>query len=1013
MERSDHLVFGPFLLETEKKRLWRGDKKIPLRPTSVAVLQMLVENAPDVVTKEQILKHVWAGTYVTRIVLRVCIREIRQALGDDAKVAQYVETVGRKGYRFIGQTEAGKSRSLDSGLGEEFEDIVGRTEDLSQLEEWFGQVRRGIRKIVFVTGEPGIGKSTVVELLLSRMRTDRRVKVGRGQCLEQYGEGEPYLPVLEAFGRLCRDPGGAPVAALLSRYAPTWMIQMPSLLSSAELASLQQRVSGANHQRMLREMADALEALTNESVVVLVLEDLHWSDYSTLELLAYLAQRQERIRLMVIGTYRPADLTTGHPLKKIKHEMQVRRQCEELPLALLSKEEVSTYVTKRVPENVASAELTSLIHRRTEGNALFMVNMVNVLQGQMVERDGRWELPVGIENLRVPESLRQVIEEKIERLSVEDRQILEAASAEGREFSCAAIAVATGRGPIEIEERCADLMRQSQFIQETDVGTWPDGTVTARYEFIHVLYHEVFYNRVTPGRRAQLHLRIGERLEQGYGDQTRDIAAELALHFEYGRDFQRAVHFLQQAADLATQRFAYPESVNHLTKALKLIKTFADTPERTRLELKSQISLGVALTATKGYAAPEVKQAYDRARELCQQIGQTAQIAPVLRGLAAFYYVRAELSTARELGEQLLLLAQTQSDESLLLEAHFTLGGSLFSLSEFTSALQHLEQGICLSDPQKYRGHAMLYGQDPGVTCLSRASHALWFLGYPDHALVRSQESLALAQELAHPHSLAYAWAFAALFYQLRGEPLMVQLQAERAFDLATEQGFPIWRSMGEILRGWSIGLQGRTQEGIALLQQGIATWRAIGAEVSLPYYFSLLAEVYGRNRDFQRGINVLDEALSLVSRTDDRWWEAELYRLKGELVLQVQGLEGKVPGKEEDHKAKDKRQKSTPLSSLLLTPSIQMEKEAEICFQEALSAARRQQAKSLELRAATSLARLWKQQHRETEARQLLSEMCSWFTEGFDTPTLREAKALLDKLGKAAPRGSSDVSSR
>ncbi len=468
MERVSQLTFGPFRLDTEKKHIWREDQQLPLRRTSVEVLQMLVEHAPDTLTKTQVLKYVWAGAYVTDIVLRVCIREIRQALGDDAKVPQYVETIGRKGYRYIGPMVEGKALSTKKELGEGFEHIVGRRDELEQLDEWFGKARRNMRQIVFVTGEPGIGKTTLVEMFLARVRTDRRVRIGRGQCLEQYGEGESYLPILEALGRLCRDPGGAPIAALLSRYAPTWMIQMPALLSSAEVASLQQRIQGANQQRMLREMADALEALTNETVFILVLEDLHWSDYSTLELLAYLAQRQERIRLMVIGTYRPADLTTGHPLKKIKREMQVRHQCEELSLALLNKEEVATYVGKHLLEKVFSAELTDLVHRRTEGNALFMVNMVNMLREQMVEKGGRWKLSLNVEDLHMPESLHQAIEEKLDRLSVDDRQILEAASVEGREFSSTVIAAATGRDPLEIEERCADLMRQSQFIQETE-----------------------------------------------------------------------------------------------------------------------------------------------------------------------------------------------------------------------------------------------------------------------------------------------------------------------------------------------------------------------------------------------------------------------------------------------------------------------------------------------------------------------------------------------------------------
>jgi DNA-binding winged helix-turn-helix (wHTH) protein/Leucine-rich repeat (LRR) protein len=426
MERLAPLTFGPFRLDTVAKKLWWGEHEVPIRTTPAVVLQMLVEHAPEVVTKEQILRHIWSGKYVSKVALRVCISEIRQALRDDVKKPQFVETVGRKGYRYIGEIEEKESSNLKT-LGEGFEYIVGRREEVEQLKAWFDRARRGFRQVIFVTGEPGIGKTTLVEMLLAHLRfDDRHVRIGRGQCLEQYGEGEPYLPILEAFGRLCRGAGGAPVSEILSRCAPTWLIQMPALLSSADIALLQQRIQGANQQRMLRELVDSLEALTIDSPFVLVLEDLHWSDYSTLEFLSYLAQRHERLRLMIIGTYRPADLTTGHPFKKIKREMQVRRQCEELPLPLLSWEEVTIYMEKQLPKITILPELTNLVYRITEGNALFMSIVVRRLRQQIVERNGQLELPVILDDLR---SLLRTLpwgsfEERLNHLSFDKQQII-------------------------------------------------------------------------------------------------------------------------------------------------------------------------------------------------------------------------------------------------------------------------------------------------------------------------------------------------------------------------------------------------------------------------------------------------------------------------------------------------------------------------------------------------------------------------------------------------------------
>ncbi|MGE0824968.1 MAG: AAA family ATPase [Candidatus Binatia bacterium] len=985
MEHPAQLVFGPFRLDPKKKQVWRGEELLKLRPMAVSVLQMLVEHSGEVVEKGQLLKKVWAGTYVTKTVLKVCVREIREVLGDDAKSPRYVETVGRQGYRFIGALKANEILFSNASSQEGFTYVVGRAPEIRQLDEWFDKAMRGARQIVFVTGEAGIGKTTLVDLFLGRFQTENRIRIGRGQCLEQYGEGEPYLPIFDALGRLCREPGQESVKALLGQQAPTWLAQMPALLTEAEMTTLQQRVQGATRQRMLREMAEALEALSQESPLVLVLEDLHWSDHSTVELLSYLAQRQSRTRLFVIGTYRPGDLLNAHPLKRIKHELEIRRQCQEVAVGLLSQQEVATYLSKRFPEREVPEALARVIHCRTEGNALFMINVIDALTNQklLVAKESQWELQGGIENFRIPESLRQVIEQKLEQLSVADQQLLEAASVEGEEFTAAALAAAIGSDVLEVEERCAGLVRQQRFIAGRGTSLWPDGTVSARFGFLHTLYHEVLYARLTPARCSQLHQCIGERLEKGYGERTREIAAELALHFEHGRDAQRTIQYLRQAAENANARFAYHEHVSLLTRGLSLLQQLPDSPERMRQELQWQVSLGVALMATKGYAAPEAKRAYDRARELCQQMGQTPQLIPVLKGLAAFYYVRAELQTAREIGERILRLAQEEGDPSLLLEAHQELGGTLSSLGEFRAALDHLEQGIRLYDPDKHQSHKVIYGQDPGVACLCRTSHALWLLGYPDHALSKSCDALVLAKKNEHPHSLAYALSSSVILRQLRWEVRETYEQAEVVTHVAKDYEFPIWRTVGEILQGWGSAMQGRYSQGLSLIQQGITSWREIGAEISLPYFLSLLAEVYGKNGEPQNGLDVLTEAFSLASRTGECWWEAELYRLRGELLLQVQlqteGIESR------NRKTK--------------TYAHVVEAEALTALQQALDIAQRQNAQSLVLRAAVSLSHFLQRFGKIAEARDVLSRAYGSFTEGFETPGLQRAKALLEEL--------------
>ncbi len=973
MTGAGYLVFRSFQLDPVKKRLWQGKKEVKLRPMAVAVLQVLIEHAGKVIPKEDLLKQVWAGTYVTKTALKVCIREIRQALRDKVTAPRYIETVGQEGYRFVGHTDTGKPNHTSSSIHTEVEPVVGREQDMAQLQQWLIEAKRGVRQCVFLTGEAGVGKTTLVDLFLARLRPDGSTRVGYGQCVEQYGEGEAYLPVLEAVGRLCREPGSAQLMALLRRYAPTWLVQMPSLLAEAELASLQQNVQGMTRQRMLREIAEAIEALTAEHLLVLVLHDLQWSDYSTLELIAYLARRRERARLMILGTYRPTDIAPSHPLKGIHQELHAHGQCKELLVNLLTESEVSTYLAKRFLASSAPRELAKVIHQRTDGNALFMVQLVNSLASRLQAKktDGLWKKEEA-EEVCLPDTLRQLIEYKLEKLHPEERRLLEAASVTGREFGAAAVAAAVGEEAVQIEERCAELVRGHQFIQLTGTSEWPDGTITTRYRFSHALYQEVLYHQLMPGKKTYLHRVVGERLEQGYCDRRPEFAAELSMHFERGRDYLRAIQYLGQAAEHATRQCAYHETVHYLLRALELLKTLPDTLERAGQELRLQINLGVSLMATKGYASPEAKQAYDRACALCQQGSQTPQLVPVLRGLAAFSYVRAELQTARTLGEQALSLARQQQNEDLLLEAYQEMGGTLFNLGEFAAALTHLEQGFVRYDRQKHRSHTALYGQDPGVSCLSRLATTLWFLGYPDQALIKNQEALDLAYELSHPHSLAYALNFAAGLHQLCGQGQMCQERAEAAIKLAAEHGFPIWAAMGAVFRGWALAAQGQTEKGIAEMHEGLAFWRAVGAEISVPYFLAFLAEAYAKGGQTGKGLSLVAEAQALVHKTQDCWWEAELYRLNGELLKQQTKEEGR---------------------------KVNVDEEAAECFYRARTLARRQRATILELRAALSLGQLWLRQGQYAEARQLLAETYSWFTEGFHTADLQKAKAFLAEL--------------
>jgi predicted ATPase len=498
------------------------------------------------------------------------------------------------------------------------------------------------------------------------------------------------------------------------------------------------------------------------------------------------------------------------------------------------------------------------------------------------------------------------------------------------------------------------------------VTTWPNGTVVTRYAFQHALYQQVVYERLGAGWRVRLHQRLGEGLAAAYGAQAGEVAAELAEHFERSYDVRRAVHYLQQAAEKAAQRYAPCEVVVLLTRALALLRQLPETPVHLQQELALQIALGAALLATKGYAAPEVAQTYTRARQLCQHLEDPQQLFPVLRGLWNYYQGRAELQTAHALSAQLLTLAQQTRDPAMLSAAHRALGSTLLFLGAPAAAHAHLAHALALYDAQQHRAAAFLYGDEAGVVCRSRIAWTLWYLGYPDQGLARSEETVTLAEQMASPFSLDFALSGAALFHQLRREGHVAQEYAETAICLAMEQGFPYWRVIGSLLSGWVLALQGQAREGLEQLHQGLTAMQATGTEVLRPYFLALLAEGYGTTGQPAAGLTGLAEALTLVEKTAARWYAPEIYRLKGELLLQ----------QSPDHHA-----------------------AAQACFHRALDLARHQQARSLELRAAMSLAQLWQQQDKCAQAYQLLAEVYGWFTEGFDTADLRQARTFLDTL--------------
>lgn len=598
MNRRHHPFFPPFQLDLANEKLCCGAEHIPLRPKALAVLRYLAEHPQSLVTKEELLEAVWHQPYVSEGLLRGYIRELRAVLGDEAESPRFIETASRRGYRFIAPVSVtppdipGENRTESAFSAATVGCLrVGRETQLERLRELWRAAQGGRRQIVFVTGEAGLGKTTFVEMFLETMtRVEHRVLWG--QCIEHYGLGEAFLPLLEALSR-----EGKGLKAALSAYAPTWLAQLPRLLSAEEREQVQRQVLGATRERMLREGCELLEALSADVPLVLVLEDMHWGDYATLDLLAALGRRREKAALLVIVSYRASDLALrDHPLQQVRQELLARRLCADLPIDAFSREELRAYLDRRFPNASFPEEIARIIHRRTGGQPLFVVNLIDHLltEGRLRQTEKRWSVEGSADDLErgVPDDIRELIEHQLGRLSVREQQLLGVASAVGMESSAVLLAAALEEDPLAVEACCEALVRRSPMWMASGVAEWPDGTVAGNYAFRHALFAEVVYRRLAPAYRIVLHRRLGERLECAFGRRSGEIAAELARHFEEGRDFKKALGYLQLAAEQAARRFANREALNYLGRALELVDRLpAEARIDSRLALMEQRAL--------------------------------------------------------------------------------------------------------------------------------------------------------------------------------------------------------------------------------------------------------------------------------------------------------------------------------------------------------------------------------------------------------------------------------------
>ena len=621
--------FHSFRLDIVNHCLWRGEDRVLLTPKAFDVLRYLVEHSDRLVTQDEILEALWPETYVNPEVIKKYILGIRKALGDHHNKPEFIETFPRRGYQFvasISEVSAGAPSDLGINAGRK---MVGREAAMAQLEGCLGQALKAQRQVIFITGEAGVGKTTLVDEFHQSASLRSNLRVVRGQCVEGFGGKEAYYPVLEALGQWVRDAGGGSVLQTLAKQAPTWLIQFPSLVKAEQREALQKEIVGATRERMVREICEALESLTAQDPLVLILEDLHWVDLSTLDFISALARRRGPAKLLLLGTYRPADVIISQsPLKALKQDLLIHNLSHEISLERLEESDVAEYLAIKFLDGDFPPRFAKLIYHHSGGNALFMVTILQdmVKKGLIAQANGKWTLMLALEDVgpTVPETLDQMIEMQFQQLSSLEQRILRSASVAGERFSVWAISTSAEFESGSIDDACEGLAEKLQFIKAAGIHKLANGQISAHYDFRHSLYREVLYRRLSEVTRSKLHLLLAQRLKAFCDPCEQELATELALHFEGGYDYEQAIRYLILAAENAVGRFAYRDCIEILHHANELVVRLIPAL-RAEIEVRILEFMGDAHFALGALA--ESAHLYAAAAARAQQAGlKTAQL---------------------------------------------------------------------------------------------------------------------------------------------------------------------------------------------------------------------------------------------------------------------------------------------------------------------------------------------------------------------------------------------------
>ena len=839
--------------------------------------------------------------------------------------------------------------------------FVGRRNELERMQAMFQLAKSGQGQIVGVIGEAGVGKSRLCHEFKQWANNDCLVL----ECSsDSYGKAFPFLPLIDLLKHYLQIAPGDDERHILEKVTGRVLAldrslddTIPFLLALLGVADPANPINRMAPQIRRRRIFDSIQRLVlreaRNQPVLMVIEDLHWLDQETQSFLTTFGSAVSDTRILLLVNYRPEyqpawDAATSH---------------SQLRLNAFGPEEAQALLVALLGTDTALDHLKQLIVDKTQGNPFFMEEYVQTLfdHGVLV-RGEKIALTRALSTIEMPATVQGVLAARIDRLQPEHKALVQLLAVLGNACELRLIERLTSFPQAELQQMLNQL-QSAEFIYERPA--FPD----FEYVFKHALTRETVYGQLLAGDKRSLHSRAAQAIEAHFSDRLDEHCSELAHHYACSNNLPKAVDFLQRAGAQAMQRSAYAAAIDHLSSALTMLPGLSEVAARDARELQLQSMLGSAWMATRGFAVPEVGRAYERARALCRETTASADLIGVFAGLGLLYLNRGELRLARDTGEQLLSLAERRQEPELFVSGHEVLGLTLLRVGDLNNCRAHMAQAVGRCDGAHVDALRDSLGGDPTVTCLGFGALALWLSGYPDQAVAQVAQALraATAARLRHPFTLAYALLSSVWVHQFRREGSLALLEAAAAVEFTTAQGFPTWLAHALVVQGWAEAEQGKTESGIAHIEQALLAYEATGGKVWQPCFLLLHSQALARAGQAAAALDSVTRALGLAQQMGPYWWEAELFRTRGELLLAVSAEHGG---------------------------------EAQSCFEQALRIARAQGAKSLELRASVSMARLARQQGRRSTATAELAAALTWFTEGFDVADLIEARELLQELG-------------